>query len=101
MIPIDERKVVKPKMKLSSALAAKDFRCEVDDCSKSLTAQEAFVFLDKDSKMFMVSCDKCMKIASSIGKAMYYDTYEVFQKRKAIGVVEELYRELVYNEKGK
>lgn len=97
MIPIENEKIVRPMMKLSSVLATNDLECEGDDCERKLSHSEAFVYLDKESKMFKVSCGNCMKIASSIGKAIYYDTYDVFQKRKKIGMIAQLYQELIYD----
>jgi len=97
MVPIENKKVAKPMMKISSILATNDLKCEGDDCERKLSHSEAYVYLDKESKVFKVSCGNCIKIASSTGKAIYYDTYEVFQKRKKIGMITQLYQELVYD----
>ena len=96
MVPIEDDKVVRPMMKLSSVLATNDLECEVDDCDRKLNSNIAFVYLDKESKMFKVACGNCMRIASSTGKVIYYDSYEVFQKRKKIGMIAQLYQELIY-----
>jgi predicted amidophosphoribosyltransferase len=95
MIPSDPEKFVPPKMKLSSTLAEDNMIC--DHCNKNLDNSNALVMLEKNTELFKITCNHCLKTSINNGQTLYYDSYEVFVKRRKIGMIEQLYQELINN----
>lgn len=65
------------------------------ECNKSIPSDRLFVYIDSETLIAKDICSNCLKVATSSGKVLFYDTAEFYAKRVKSGFISKLIKEHV------